>query len=232
MFLSWRIRWETVWAVSCQCSSSTTPMPQLAYHRAPSLSINWSALVPVSPVYRVHTGVGVRRRSVSLITSCGLALIASCGLAFINICWVGRIIIMRVGCIRSALEALNMLYIVWRVSWSGECRAVVNCVFRHRDVGEARGLMGCSGPEKSASLIGCGGQCAERSPRPPSPTSLRHDPLSICHCRHFDTEHAPRLSAIMSDNENGNDGGEEMVTKPFKFVTGESCPAPPLSMKR
>jgi len=36
----------------------------------------------------------------------------------------------------------------------------------------------------------------------------------------------------MSDNENGNDGGEEMVTKPFKFVTGESCPAPPLSMKR
>jgi hypothetical protein len=28
----------------------------------------------------------------------------------------------------------------------------------------------------------------------------------------------------MSDNENGNDGGEEMVTKPFKFVTGESFP--------
>jgi hypothetical protein len=26
----------------------------------------------------------------------------------------------------------------------------------------------------------------------------------------------------MSDNENGNDNGEELVTKPFKFVTGES----------
>jgi hypothetical protein len=28
----------------------------------------------------------------------------------------------------------------------------------------------------------------------------------------------------MSDNENGNDNGEELVTKPFKFVTGESFP--------
>jgi hypothetical protein len=59
----------------------------------------------------MHTGTGLRRRSVSLINSCGLALM--------NICCVGRINIMRVGCIARTLEALNMVYIVLRVSWSG-----------------------------------------------------------------------------------------------------------------
>jgi hypothetical protein len=44
-------------------------------------------------------------RSVSLITSCGLALM--------NICCVGRIIIMRVGCIARTLEALNMMSAVY-----------------------------------------------------------------------------------------------------------------------
>jgi hypothetical protein len=43
------------------------------------------------------------------------------------------------------------------------------------------------------------------------------------HCRHTTTAHPRAPAANMSDNEN-NDNGEEMVTKPFKFVTGEHFP--------
>jgi hypothetical protein len=56
---------------------------------------------------------------------------------------------------------------------------VVNWAFRHRNVGEAGARPLPGGPEKAESLIGCGGQCAERGQtiRLRSPTSLRHDCL-------------------------------------------------------
>jgi hypothetical protein len=56
-------------------------------------------------------------RSVSLITSCGLALM--------NICCVGRIIIMRVGCIARTLEALNIVSVCMS-SCRGESRVGAN----------------------------------------------------------------------------------------------------------
>jgi hypothetical protein len=82
----------------------------------------------------------------------------------------------------------------------------------------------CSRPEKAASLIGCGGQCAERAAAAHRQPYFRHNLNPPAHCRHTPTAHPRELAAIMSDNDNGNDNGEEMVTKPFKFVTGELCP--------
>jgi hypothetical protein len=49
-------------------------------------------------------------------------------------------------------------------------------------------------------------------------------PSAPSHCRTTTTQHTRYTAATMSDNENGNDNGEEMVTKPFKFVTGEFRP--------
>lgn len=50
------------------------------------------------------------------------------------------------------------------------------------------------------------------------------DALSFCpsHCRRPNPLHFTAPPAIMSDNENG----DELVTKPFKFVTGK-LPRPP-----
>jgi hypothetical protein len=98
---------------------------------------------------------------------------------------------------------------------------VVNWAFRHRNVGEAGARPLPGGPEKAESLIGCGGQCAERGQtiRLRSPTSLRHDCLPPAIAAH--PEHTPDAPANMSDNENNDAGGDEMVTKPFKFVTGK-----------
>jgi len=61
-------------------------------------------------------------------------------------------------------------------------------------------------------LCGVKAQSAHRHPHNfnddlTSPTS---------HCRHTTPLHSTATTAIMSDNENG----DEMVTKPFKFVTG------------
>lgn len=47
-------------------------------------------------------------------------------------------------------------------------------------------------------------------------------PFPTSHCRHPTPLHSTATTAIMSDNENG----DEMVTKPFKFVTGTLPRAP------
>jgi hypothetical protein len=51
MFLSWRRRWETVWAAWCQCLSSSPLTLHLAYPRGPP-SVNWSAFDPTSSFLR------------------------------------------------------------------------------------------------------------------------------------------------------------------------------------
>jgi hypothetical protein len=61
---------------------------------------------------------------------------------------------------------------------------------------------------------------SEVSPLPAISNFTSSRPAATSHCRHTNTEHVSRITAIMSDNEN-NDSGEEMVTKPFKFVTGK-----------
>jgi hypothetical protein len=119
MFLSWRMRWETVWAGFCQC------VPYMFGDQSAGLP-PWSSFcqfvsthIPALTKNIRHTGVGVRMRNVSLMKSCGLA--------FMNSCWVGRIIIMRVGCIARALVTLNMLAIFFpSIRWSGEGRVSVN----------------------------------------------------------------------------------------------------------
>lgn len=45
---------------------------------------------------------------------------------------------------------------------------------------------------------------------------------STSNCRRITPLHSTKTTAIMSDNENG----DEMVTKPFKFVTGTLPRAP------
>ncbi|EDP89772.1 hypothetical protein SNOG_20083, partial [Parastagonospora nodorum SN15] len=79
-----------------------------------------------SVCYATRTGTGLRRRKVSLMTSCGLALM--------NACCVGRIIIMRVGCIARTLVALNMIAfgVEWRCvcycSYCRECNTIASLV--------------------------------------------------------------------------------------------------------
>jgi hypothetical protein len=60
--------------------------------------------------------------------------------------------------------------------------------------------------------------CARQCAVSPSPSSHFTDDLTSAtsNCRRTNNLHSPKPTAIMSDNENG----EEMVTKPFKFVTG------------
>ena len=73
-----------------------------------------------------------------------------------------------------------------------------------------------AGPEIAASLIGC-----VESKRSQTiailTTSLTPSTLPPSHCRRITTLHSTISPAIMSDNENG----DELVTKPFKFVTGK-----------
>lgn len=93
--------------------------------------------------------------------------------------------------------------------------------FRHSNAGaEALGAV----PEEAEALIGCVvDKAAERAAA--SPTSLRHQLSTTCHCRHNNTANTRYTTAVMSDNGN-DEGGDpsEMVTKPFKFVTGEPFP--------
>ncbi len=73
-------------------------------------------------------------------------------------------------------------------------------------------------PAFAASLIGC--VESMRSQPIAHPHNFTDDLTSpTSHCRHTAPLHSAAttaITAIMSDNENGDD----MVTKPFKFVTG------------
>jgi hypothetical protein len=61
-----------------------------------------------------------------------------------------------------------------------------------------------------------------RSDHPPAiPNFTSSRPPTTSHCPHAHPEHAPDAPVNMSDNENNDAGGDEMVTKPFKFVTGK-----------
>lgn len=64
--------------------------------------------------------------------------------------------------------------------------------------------------------------CVE-SKRKPMAANFTDDLTSTTsNCRHTTPLHSTEPTAIMSDNENG----DEMVTKPFKFVTGTPLRAP------
>lgn len=79
----------------------------------------------------------------------------------------------------------------------------------------------CRSPEEAANWLWWTMRApSEVSPLPAISNFTSSRPAATSHCRHNTTEHASRTTAIMSDNEN-NDSGEEMVTKPFKFVTGK-----------
>lgn len=162
MFLSWRMRWEMVWAVYCQC------------HLDALWSVNWRtamllflSIVSISSPESLRAGKKYRHRTAHAqrlpheqLRACphehllggahhhharGLHSQDSRSLEHV----VGR-------------SSVGM--VEWRVS---------------RVVGElvvsSQGRWGSSmfKPEKAVSLIGCGGQCVERVS--PSPTSLRHD---------------------------------------------------------
>jgi hypothetical protein len=64
-----------------------------------------------------------------------------------------------------------------------------------------------------------------RSDHPPVISNFTSSrPAATSHCPHTHPEHAAHPTANMSDNENNDNGGDEMVTKPFKFVTGKLFP--------
>ncbi len=89
----------------------------------------------------------------------------------------------------------------------------------------ARQVGGCS-PAIAESLIGC--VESKRSQPIANPHNFTDDLTSTpSHCRHPTPLHSTKPPAIMSDNENG----DELVTKPFKFVTGMWSPAPPQLLK-
>jgi hypothetical protein len=106
MFLSWRIRWETVWAEFCQWVPYMRGVQSGGVPPWSSFCQFISTQIPTLTGGIQRTGVGARMRNVSLMKSCGLA--------FMNNCWVGRIIIMRVGCIARARVTLNMIAIYFR----------------------------------------------------------------------------------------------------------------------
>jgi hypothetical protein len=61
-----------------------------------------------------------------------------------------------------------------------------------------------------------------RSDHPPAiPNFTSSRPPATRHCPTPTPEYTPYAPANMSDNENNDAGGDEMVTKPFKFVTGK-----------
>jgi hypothetical protein len=106
----------------------------------------------------------------------------------------------------------------WR---SGECRGVVVLDVQFSAVTGASRLrrslvkseVAC--PAFAESLIGCVPVSAQSAHR--HPHNFTDDLTSATsNCRRTTNLHSPKPTAIMSDNENG----EEMVTKPFKFVTG------------
>jgi hypothetical protein len=116
MFLSWRMRWDTVWAILYQHVLHHMLRSSIGLPPCSSFYCLVSEKAPCFYDSGERTGTGLRTRSVSLMNSCGLALM--------NICWVGRIIIMRVGCIARTRVALNMAAVFLRrvVEWRG-CRA-------------------------------------------------------------------------------------------------------------
>jgi hypothetical protein len=75
-----------------------------------------------------------------------------------------------------------------------------------------------AGPEIAASLIGC----VESKRSQPIANFTDDKTSATSNCRRTTPLHSTATTAIMSDNENG----DEMVTKPFKFVTGTPPPVP------
>lgn len=111
--------------------------------------------------------------------------------------------------------------------WSGEWRVVVLLVVQvvpsqellRRELVKVGGCM--PGNRRVANwLCGVKAQSAHRHPH--NFTDLTS---TTSNCRHTTPLHSPKPPAIMSDNENG----DEMVTKPFKFVTG-TPPRPPAQL--
>ena len=73
-------------------------------------------------------------------------------------------------------------------------------------------------PAFAESLIGC----VESKRSQPIANFTDDKTSATSNCRHTTSLHSTATTAIMSDNENG----DEMVTKPFKFVTGTPPRAP------
>jgi hypothetical protein len=137
----------------------------------------------------------------------------SCGLWRMAIMRVGCMAIMRVGCIERALVALNIFAVFGSSQLMGRVES------RRIAVGAL-----------ASSHAGDGS--SRNFPRLPS-RQFRSAHLNLtfvttwtttttCHCHHT-TPTTPQTTANMSDNENG-ENGDELVTKPFKFVTGELFP--------
>ena len=141
----------------------------------------------------------------------------SWGLARIVIRGVWRIIIMAEGRMAIARVALNMVGGGGGVESGEAWWCWMYNRYRHRSftaASLARQVGGCMpGLRRVANwLCAVSAQSAHRHPH-----NFTDDLTSATsNCRRTNNLHSPKPTAIMSDNENG----EEMVTKPFKFVTG------------
>jgi hypothetical protein len=138
----------------------------------------------------------------------------SCGLWRMAIMRVGCIASMRVGCIERALVALNIFAVF--VSSQLKCRvesrriAVALASSQAHRRWERAEFPGVAKPPVPIS-----------SPQPHFRHHLDDDDDLPLPPHHPGT--TPQTTANMSDNENG-ENGDELVTKPFKFVTGELSP--------
>jgi hypothetical protein len=150
-----------------------------------------------------RTGTGLRNCSVWRTKSWGLARIVILG--------VWRIIIMAEGRMAMARVALNMAAVEWRVESRGVAglRAVPS---QELHAGARSSRSEVASPAIAESLIGC----VESKRSQPIANFTDDKTSTTSNCRHTTPLHSSKTTAIMSDNENG----DEMVTKPFKFVTG------------
>jgi hypothetical protein len=127
---------------------------------------------------------------------------------------VGCIASMRVGCIERALVTLNIFAVF--VSSQLKCR-VESRRIRCTCIVTGTQAMGARGISRGGALALCSDQLTSTSLSSP-PGRRRRLPLPPHH-----PGTTPQTTANMSDNENG-ENGDELVTKPFKFVTGELLP--------
>jgi len=112
-------------------------------------------------------------------------------------------------------------------SWVGDEGWCCFRGFRHRHADAERACGTLESRKTPSELCVDNALRVERSNRrATSPLHFRHHhqaPTPPCHCRNTTTVPTPQTIATMSDNENG-ENGDELVTKPFKFVTGELFP--------